>query len=115
MTNAEKYKTAKERLKALDKWCDSGVRQGSYGKCLASGCIACALKWLELEAEEEKPLPCPFCGGEVDVISTSEINIVSCAKGCGYYSKSSESKESAIAAHNRIARAVRSAEKRKEN
>lgn len=106
MTNAEKYKTTEERFKALNKWCDSGVKQGS-SKCLSNGCIKCTLKWLELEAEEEEPLPCPFCGGGVDVISTSDINLVSCAKGCGYYSKGCESTESAIAAHNRVARAVR--------
>lgn len=117
MTNAEKYKTTEERFKALNKWCDSGVKQGS-SKCLSNGCIKCTLKWLELEAEEEEPLPCPFCGFRCFAAKSicgktwrvfCEQNI-SCAYSSGAYA----TKDDAIAAHNRVARAVVAAEKKED-
>lgn len=63
ITNAEKFKTAKERTIAFNKYC----------KCNCADCktfeaknhqhtLNCAFVWLEMEAAKEKPLPCPFCG-----------------------------------------------------
>lgn len=106
MKNGEKYKSAEERLKALNKWCDSGLGLSSSKRCLANGCIECALKWLEREAEEEQILPCPCCGGECVVSSHSEGHEVKCRSRYCYVGKTFESKDEAIAAHNRVARAV---------
>ena len=63
MTNAEKYKTAYERLKAHREMC----RRKNGCNCI--GDSLCLLKWLEQEAEE-KLLPCPFCGSK-DINRTS--------------------------------------------
>lgn len=103
MKNFEKYQTAKERYTAF---CGS--------RCECSNCkfnsecngdfAECALRWLDLEAEEEEILPCPFCGDE-------------CACGGGYveclndnccYSSGNRKRSDAvaIAAHNRVARAA---------
>lgn len=63
MTNDERYKTPEERAEAFSKFCISRkcddcacAKQGEKGISL------CEFKWLALEAEEEKPLACPFCG-----------------------------------------------------
>ena len=112
MTNAEKYKTAEERVEAFRKFCDATKLKKQCEDALS--CTECQFAWLDMEAEEERPLPCPFCGGGADVISTSDINLVSCAEGCGYYSQRCESAESAIAAHNRVARAVMDAKESEE-
>ena len=56
MTNADRYKTAYERLKAHREMC----RRKNNCNCI--GDSLCLLKWLEQEVEE-KLLPCPFCGG----------------------------------------------------
>ena len=60
MTNEQKYKTTEERFNAFYKKC---------GSCRVTICdrikvINCFNNWLTLEAEEEKPKPCPFCGGK---------------------------------------------------
>lgn len=56
--------------------------------------------------EEEKPLPCPFCGRDVEVHLDAPEEWVSCQ--CGYSSKMGNC---AIANHNRVARAVIEAKK----
>ena len=108
MTNEEKYKTTEERMDAFDAFCDqyktckdchlfTVIRHGGR-----SGCV---FNWLALEAEEEKPLPCPFCGGEAEVVWPKPTDgvLVRC-KDC--YSKSMlfGIKEEAIAAWNRRAK-----------
>ena len=60
MTNAEKYKTPDERLKAHHEMC-KGKKD-----CACVGNALCLLEWLEKEVGEEL-LPCPFCGGEASV------------------------------------------------
>lgn len=116
-TNLERYKTAEGRAKAFEKFCNI------HDKC---GCTECPLSnikpdcgdsrgqfhWLDLEAEEEKILPCPCCGGECVVISHSEGHCVRCQERYCYIGKNFESKDEAIANHNRIARAVMEADKK---
>lgn len=103
MTNEEKYKTAKERGDAFLKFCNSH----SCGDCaihkMNEPKDPCAFIWLALEAEE-KPLPCPFCGGETEVDSAihygSYYYFVQC-KICHMSSISCLMKDEAIAAWNR--------------
>lgn len=108
MKNFEKYKTAKERHEAFYKFC-----QGKTCDRCVLGCnhyksaISCALEWIDLESEEEKPLPCPFCGKECSSSVCREDNcgVVAC-NYCGYRSSHTATREGAILNHNRICRAV---------
>lgn len=109
MTNAEKYKTAKERSQAFDSFCNSH-RKGL--SCLP-GCANCEFKdadikctflWLECEAPTEKPLPCPFCGCEPSIHQSGiKYNIECKNEDCGVqvYTFYFRSKAEAIAAWNR--------------
>lgn len=111
MTNAEKYKTAEERASAFMSYCDGGVAQGTYKRCLDGRCVVCVLKWLDLDYKEEKTLPCPFCGSMLIPYDLCGFSF-SCA--CGYRTALKDSRDKAIAAHNRVARAVMAAEKKVE-
>lgn len=112
MTNGEKYKTAEERFAAFMGYCDRHRKK--FNGCTIGNCPlrttskrACQFLWLSLEAEEEKPLPCPCCGGE----ARSYADLLTCACGsygyrvrctvCGMASRVFESMEVAIAAWNR--------------
>ena len=69
MKNREKYKTRElleEFYKFLEKRCGSGTCKGCEVRDLCDdlGYDGIFVGWLELEAEEEKPEPCPFCGGK---------------------------------------------------
>ena len=71
-----------------------------------------------LEADEEKPEPCPFCGKEVVVgfsenIHKEKYRQVWCSDGerCGYECVMKKTEEEAIAAHNRVCRAVEAMKK----
>ena len=100
MTNAEKYKTANERLTAHYKMCENN-------KCNCSGVALCVLRWLEQEAEEEKPLPCPFCGSEACIISGTKDHYIVCRNddcAAALIARSFSSAEEAIAAWNRRAK-----------
>ena len=106
MTNEQKYKTAEERINAFRKKC---------GSCRVPICgsikvINCLNNWLALEAEEEKPEPCFFCGNKYLAITKDGNNLwsVSCT-ACLYESSHHENRDTAIAAHNRVARAVMAA------
>ena len=71
----------------------------------------CGFKWLTLEAEEEKPNPCPFCGGMTELITDEQGYYgVSCIH-CDYTSERYRQSIYAIAAHNRVARAVEAVKK----
>lgn len=101
MTNFEKYKTADDRAAAFAKWC---LKTKYDHECEdAMSCNECQFAWLDLEAEE-KPLPCPFCGGEV-IVSDRQVY---CADetNCNYGSGRRKSRDEAISAHNRVARAA---------
>ena len=107
ITNEMRYKTAEDRVKAFGEFCDHNICDKScaaYGNltCETSECMA---RWLSLEAEEEKPEPCPFCGKECRVLR-GRIVSVSCSE-CNYMSSGSTEEAEAIATHNRMARAVR--------
>lgn len=51
MTNAEKYKTHKERAIAHQQWCKEHAVQGWW--CTLE-CDRCFLGWLKLESYEEE-------------------------------------------------------------
>ena len=71
MTNAEKYKTAEERMKAYAALCENHRDCENCPAHTGSAYPQCAFHWLELDAEEEKPLPCPFCGeNKIDIFET---------------------------------------------
>lgn len=98
MTNAEKFKTAKERRKEYEKYCKHKVSQNLP--------MFDILDWLESEYEEELK-PCPFCGDEARVIECfhegSEYYWIEC-KECYGRTTGSLSKDDAIAAWNRRVR-----------
>ncbi|MCQ2300589.1 MAG: hypothetical protein MJZ81_10755 [Bacteroidales bacterium] len=123
ITNAEAYKTAEERARAFNNYCDKC--SDSHGDCKPHiQCHYCHFAWLDLEAEEE-PLPCPFCGSRCLVIDGSMIgpdrhgvrpySYVKC-ESCGYESIATNDYvksgiKDIIAAHNRVAKAVMAAKK----
>lgn len=120
MTNAKKYKTAEERARVFERWCDNGVGQGAFKKCLANRCIVCVLKWLDLEFEEEKPLPCPCCGRKTvtnigHLFQNKLHHWVECTNpDCMYRSGHFLARSDAIQTHNRMAQAVIEAGKKEE-
>ena len=112
MTNEQKHKTAKERTDAFSKWCVNRIcelcelRSHNF-----DGGDGCNFYWLALEAEEESPKPCPFCGGTTEVTTDEQGYYgVSCIH-CDYTSERYEQSIYAIAAHNRVARAVEAVKK----
>lgn len=112
MTNEQKYKTTKERISEFQRFCD---KQEGCTKCEAVNNegirSSCAFHWLALEAEEEKPEPCPFCGGTTEVITDEQGYYgVSCIH-CDYTSERYEQSIYAISAHNRVFRAVEAIKK----
>lgn len=108
MTNEEKYKIAGDRAKAHDKFCRS--YNGDCDKCPARDLvISCHYIWLTLEASPVIE-PCPFCGGKVSYRERYGRVYCQCEDAlCMYMSGEAESEAEAIAAHNRVARAVRAA------
>ena len=102
MNNEQKYKTAEERVRAF-----LTQREVSSIATVIANEFA---HWLALEAEEEKPEPCPFCGNKYLAITKDGNNLwsVSCT-ACLYESRHHADRDTAIAAHNRVARAVMAA------
>lgn len=103
MTNEEKFKSVDERYKAFEKFCE----ENNCKDCQIRGAdmhYQCALCWLALEAEEEKPMPCPFCGAKCEVIGAINHR-VKCSE-CNYESTMDSDKGKVTAAHNRVCRAV---------
>lgn len=72
MTNEEKYKTAEERQEAFCAFCRPKMcyECPCYKRINGNKRPHCILRWLALEAEGEKLMPCPFCGGEAEVFSS---------------------------------------------
>ena len=109
MLNQDKYKTPEERNHAFSEWCFS--RYCKSCKLRAhnfDGGDGCRFYWLALEAEEEKPEPCFYCGNKYLAITKDGNNLwsVSCT-ACLYESRHHADRDTAIAKHNRVARAVR--------
>lgn len=103
MTNAEKFTTAEERAIAFDVYCRK-ICTNEDGYCNHA---ECAFSWLDREAEEDKPLPCPFCGCQcTPTVDDVEEWRVYCKMPRCYRSSAFASKDAAIAAHNRVASAV---------
>lgn len=114
MKNYEKFKTVEACNAAHKDWCDKhrGGTDCQNGDSL-NECLACQLKWMFLEAEEEKPMPCPFCGKECSssVCRADNCGVVAC-NYCGYRSAHTATERGAIINHNRVCRAVNAAKKR---
>ena len=112
MTNEQKYKTPDERNHAFSEWCFKSDCESCRLKAHNfDGGDGCRFYWLALEAEEEKPEPCPFCGGTTEVITDEQGYYgVSCIH-CDYTSERYEQSIYAIAAHNRVCRAVEAVKK----
>ena len=111
MLNQDKYNTAKERVKAFNEWCFNKYCESCKLKSHSlDGDYGCRFYWLALEAEEDKPEPCPFCHSETEIVSSNNIYQVSCVH-CLYLSEGCTNEESAISAHNRVFRAVEAMEK----
>lgn len=112
MTNEQKHKTPDERVKAFNEWCFN--RDCNSCKLKAhnfDGGDGCRFYWLALEADEDKLEPCPFCGGTTEVITDEQGYYgVSCIH-CDYTSERYEQSIYAIAAHNRVYRAVEAVKK----
>lgn len=117
MKNFEKYKTTKERVDAFRKFCNPVVwnctRVCKVGKVDESGGVdqmKCFSNWLDLEADVDKPMDCPFCGSQCKIMFTVPAHdyfFVQCSDNkCSYSSRIMLGENKAIAAHNRVARAV---------
>ena len=105
MKNFEKYKTALERSKALHAFCGKNTCDKCALGNLNRNVIDCQFAWLDLEAEKDEPMDCPYCGG--NIIGTSRTSRgVSLLCSCGYASCKYDTLQEAIEAHNRICRAV---------
>lgn len=108
MTNKEKYLTTAERASAFDMWCNNGVDRDVFKRCLADRCTECVLRWLDMEAEEEKIENCPYCGGKCYLLNDGDGRYrvachadLSCKYSSGYTTRFE-----AVAKHNLVARAV---------
>ena len=113
MTNEQKYKTPKERTYAFNEWCFNRDCESCKLRSHNSfGGVGCRFYWLALEAEEEKPEPCFYCGNKYLAITKDGNNLwsVSCT-ACLYESRHHENRDTAIAAHNRVCRAVEAVKK----
>ena len=99
MTNEQKFTNAEERNAAYRAYITDFTRP-----------IIGQFEWLALEAEEEKPEPCFFCGNKYLAITKDGNNLwsVSCT-ACLYESRHHADRDTAISAHNRMARAVMAA------
>ena len=96
MTNEQKFTNAEERNAAYRAYITDFTKP-----------IIGQFEWLALEADEEKPEPCFFCGNKYLAITKDGNNrwSVSCT-ACWYESRHHADRDTAIAAHNRVARAV---------
>ena len=106
MKNFEKYKTALERSKALHAFCGKNTCDKCALGNLNRNVIDCQFAWLDLEAEKDEPMGCPFCGSSTEVvIDECGCYSISCIH-CEYCSPAYNEEKYAIVAHNRICRAV---------
>ena len=118
MKNEHKYKTPEERNDAFSEWCFNRTCESCELKSHNfDGSDGCKFYWLALEADEAKPNPCPFCGGETHInLGLLKADIlhywVDCiSPECMYRSAHYTDKDAAIAAHNRVCSAVETVKK----
>ena len=112
ITNEMIYKTVEERVMAFDKFCkkcevcrDCKALCGrNESRIFTSECMA---YWLALEYEEEKPEPCFYCSHEIHVYKADGGGLAMICDNCGYCPADTGDFVHDVAAHNRIARAVR--------
>ena len=118
MKNSEKYKTAEEREQAYTEFCRKYTELGFCRSCPLKPTDTkprcCTFYWLDLEAEEENPMPCPFCGrNTIAVINGGKAHKGQFAVQC--YNREDECcytgpfkivRDEAISAHNRVSKAV---------
>lgn len=112
MNNYEKFKTAKEREIAFGEWCKRQLHDCPRG----IKCLSCMFEWLDLEAEYEKPLPCPFCGGVTHVYDFRKVGHSTkfiCDK-CGMELALNFDMCDSVVRYNRVARAVMEAKESEE-
>ena len=102
MTNEEKYKTPSERRTAFKAFCkcckvcaDRHIKPHDLPNI-----DNCVFDWLALEAEEEKPLPCPCCGAEAKIICGTDWAQVVC-QSCELTTEMESTKAEAMAVWNR--------------
>ena len=110
-TNEERFRTPEERNAAFKEWCFSRLCESCKLKAHNfDGGAGCRFYWLALEAEEEKPEPCFYCGNKYLAITKDGNNLwsVSCT-ACLYESRHHENRDTVIAEHNRMARAAMAA------
>ena len=107
MTNEEKYKSIHDRVIAFRRHCkdvgcttcDLNPDKGRRHTMCVDRCI---LTWLALEAQEEKLLPCPFCGSaNIKVMPTNISGYIVNCDNCWAASRVEATKADAIVAWNR--------------
>lgn len=108
MKNGDKYKTTEERYMAFKSFCHKQQTNDCYED---RSCLKCTFLWLDTEAEdEEKPLPCLFCGGTVKIEEASTklvpdgYYLVCHNDACLYRSAIRKTPAEAIAIHNQVAK-----------
>lgn len=105
MKNFEKYKTALDRSNALRAFCGKNTCDKCVLGNLNRNVIDCQFAWLDLEAEKDEPIGCPYCGEHI--VGTSRTSRgVSLLCSCGYESCKYDTLQEAIVNHNRICRSV---------
>lgn len=106
MTNEEKYKTPEERQEAFETFCESQRFDNMpCSKCCEirnnKSKASCEYIWLALEAEEDKPLTCPFCGADGIITEVKGGGFKVFCVECLSMSSAYTTKDKAIAAWNR--------------
>lgn len=106
LTNFEKFKTAEDREKAFQKFCHNRACEECDLFVENESSIKCAMRWLEREADQEAPLPCPCCGNvdmaKFDSVRNPETFIY--CPSCGYHAPWEMNIDVAIARHNELCR-----------
>lgn len=98
MKNFEKYKNQNDLINAFLK--------NRKPSSIAVAIVQEFVKWREMEAVEEKPFPCPLCGSRMGVHGA----LLRCT-GCGLTFAFGLTTNDVTSAFNRVARAVKEAEK----
>ena len=108
ITNEMIYKTADERVMAFIAYCKN--KKECDHDSVRRDCprLKCMMEWLALEAEE-KPEPCFYCSHEIHVYKADGGGLAMICDNCGYCPTDTGDFAHDVAAHNRVARAVRAA------